>query len=148
MSDRLETLLQMITSRFNAGRPEDMARLFSDRLPVYSRDGFVLKLSRDETTRAIREVMDAARMAGTDHLRYDILGIHSRGSNGACAANVRWDYLRSDGIVVETGLVTYFCGQQSDGAYRVLMVEYEKPAFPPALMQSASARLKHATLFH
>ena len=135
-----EAFVERMQRLLNEERVEELAGLFTEKLPVYSQHGTTLYLSRADTEVSIRRLLFAARAAGTKALEHRILSMRPAGEGSATAIHIEWHYLDGHGDVVATGEMRYFCGPDADGAFRVLMIDYVRAAFPDALTKMPKAR--------
>lgn len=132
LEDYEVALIRQMNRLYNAGHLDALAELFTPLLPVYTDKGISLRATHADTKASLTNLRETALSRGAVRVEHRILGVHTSPKGTSKAVSVEWLYLGADGTPVATGEVKYYCGRDSYGIARILMVEYSKPAFPEA----------------
>lgn len=132
MEDYEVALIRQMNRLYNAGRLDALVELFTPLLPVYTDNGISLRATHADTKASLINLIETAKSRGVVHLEHKVLSVDSSPKGTSKTVFVQWHYLGADGTPVTTGEVKYYCGRDSYGIARILMVEYVTPAFPEA----------------
>jgi hypothetical protein len=132
LEDYEVALIRQMNRLYNAGRLDALVELFAPLLPVYTDKGINLQATHAETKVSLTNLRETALSRGVVHLEHKIISVDSSPKGISKTVFVEWHYLGADGAPVTTGEVKYYCGRDTYGIARILMVEYVTPAFPEA----------------
>jgi hypothetical protein len=132
LEDYEVALIRHMNRLYNAGQLDALVELFTPLLPVYTDNGISLKATHSDTKASLINLRQTAQSRGVVHLKHNILSVETSPKGTSKTVFVEWHYLGADGLPVTRGEVKYYCGRDSYGIARVLMVEYVTPAFPEA----------------
>ena len=121
---------------FNAGDADLIVDLFAAKFPVFTETGLLLMGTRSDIRVTIERLMAAARANGVDKLEHRIVSSEPSSNGDSSTIRVAWRYLSLGGQLISDGDVKYYCGKDSDGIVRILMIEYIKTAFPDAVSET------------
>ena len=128
-------IIKLVNRYFNAGDADLIVDLFASRFPVFTDAGVSLMSKRADTRVSVERLMAAAKRHGTVRLEHRILSVEPSPRGESSIVRVEWTYLGANGQPVATGDVKYYCGKDTDGIIRILMIEYLKTACPEAISE-------------
>ena len=128
-------LITLMARYFNAGDADLIVDLFAAKFPVFTETGLSLMGTRSDIRVTLERLMAAARAGGVERLEHRILSTEPSSKGDSSIVRVAWRYLSPGGQLISDGDVKYYCGKDSDGIVRILMIEYIKTAFPDAVSE-------------
>ena len=128
-------IINLVTRYFHSGDSDLLVGLFADRFPVFTETRVSLTATRADTKVKVEPLIAAARQRGMICLESRIISVEPSPKGDSSIVRVEWNYIGTNDQPAATGDVKYYCGKDSVGVVRILMIEYMKTPCPNALSE-------------